>query len=94
MSNLTDDTSPWDIQAARDLYNISRWGAGYFDINDEGRVVARPLQAGGAAVALSAVIEEAKGRGLQFPLSARPPNCHTHWHCWPKAPCAKASWRI
>ena len=32
------------------LYNIHRWGAKYFDINDAGHVVARPLQDAGAAV--------------------------------------------
>ena len=42
--NQTDDGPAWDIQAARNLYNIQRWGAKYFDINDAGRVVARPLR--------------------------------------------------
>ena len=52
----------WDIQAARDLYNITRWGAKYFDINAGGRVVALPLQEAGASVDITDVIEEAKGR--------------------------------
>src|SRR5256714_11138732 len=62
---------PWDIQAARNLYNIQSWGARYFDINEAGRVVARPLQEAGASVDLTDVIEEAKGRGLKFPLLIR-----------------------
>jgi arginine decarboxylase len=33
---------PWTIDAARSLYNIEGWGAGYFDINEAGRVVVRP----------------------------------------------------
>ena len=61
----------WDIQAARDLYNIQRWGAKYFDINEAGHVVATPLQAAGAAVDITDVIEEAKARGLKFPLLIR-----------------------
>src|SRR5215210_5138698 len=32
----------WNIDAARELYNIDGWGAGYFDINDRGHVVVRP----------------------------------------------------
>src|SRR5688572_8638675 len=71
MSDLSDAKQPWDIQAARNLYNINRWGAKYFDINEAGRVVARPLQEAGAAVDLTDVIEEAKGRGLRFPLLIR-----------------------
>src|SRR5712692_8136269 len=61
----------WDIQAARNLYSIQSWGAKYFDINEAGRVVAWPLQEAGASVELTDVIEEAKGRGLKFPLLVR-----------------------
>jgi arginine decarboxylase len=71
MSNSTGAARPWDIEAARTLYNIQRWGAKYFDINDEGHVVARPLQDAGVAVDITDVIEEAKGRGLKFPLLIR-----------------------
>lgn len=71
MSIPTNANSPWDIQAARQLYNIHRWGARYFDINDEGHVVAMPLQESGVAVDITDVIEEAKGRGLRFPLLIR-----------------------
>src|ERR1051326_8649005 len=62
---------PWEIQAARNLYNIQSWGARYFDINEAGHVLARPLQEAGAGVDLTDVIEEAKGRGLKFPLLIR-----------------------
>src|SRR5205809_5041463 len=62
---------PWDIQAARNLYNIQSWGAKYFDISEAGHVVAWPLQEAGASVDLTDVIEEAKGRGLRFPLLIR-----------------------
>src|SRR6476661_5830931 len=71
MSEPLDVNSPWNIQAARNLYNINRWGAKYFDINEAGRVVAKPLQDAGAAVDITDVIEEAKGRGLKFPLLIR-----------------------
>ena len=71
MSNSTDGHEPWDIQAARNLYNIHRWGAEYFDINEAGHVVAKPLRDAGASVDLTDVIEEAKARGLKFPLLIR-----------------------
>src|SRR5688572_18717398 len=62
---------PWSIQAARNLYNIQRWGAKYFDINEAGHVVASLLQENGASVEISDVVEEAKARGLKFPLLIR-----------------------
>jgi arginine decarboxylase len=71
MSQLSAPTTPWDLQAARTLYNIDRWGAKYFDINAAGHVTAMPLQEAGASVDITDVIEEAKGRGLKFPLLIR-----------------------
>jgi arginine decarboxylase len=60
----------WDIAAARTLYNVDRWGAGYFDINEAGHVVAKPLQ-NGVEVDLMALVDEAKARGVKFPLLIR-----------------------
>ncbi|MEI6566941.1 MAG: biosynthetic arginine decarboxylase [Verrucomicrobiota bacterium] len=71
MSNISEASSAWSIQQARNLYNIHRWGADYFDINEAGHVVAKPLMEAGASVDLTDVIEEAKGRGLKFPLLIR-----------------------
>ncbi|HYE33534.1 MAG TPA: biosynthetic arginine decarboxylase [Methylomirabilota bacterium] len=71
MSDFADSTAPWSIQAARATYNIDRWGAKYFDINDAGHVVARPLHDEGATVDVLDVLEEAKARGLKFPLLIR-----------------------
>jgi len=71
MNSPTDGTMPWNIDAARALYNIQRWGAKYFDINDAGHVAAHPLQETGATVDLTDIVEEAKSRGLKFPLLVR-----------------------
>jgi arginine decarboxylase len=35
----------WSIDAARTLYNVEGWGAGFFDVNGKGRVVVRPDKA-------------------------------------------------
>jgi arginine decarboxylase len=72
MNSPIDATPPpWNLDAARALYNIQRWGAKYFDINEAGHVVARPLEEAGATVDLTDVIEEARSRGLKFPLLIR-----------------------
>src|SRR5579871_968517 len=70
MSNLNAG-APWNTESARALYNVHRWGAKYFDINEAGHVVATPQQEAGVAVDITDVIEEAKGRGLKFPLLIR-----------------------
>jgi arginine decarboxylase len=71
MSTPTEAPPPWNIDAARNLYNIRRWGAKYFDINEAGQVVATPQPDSGAEVVIADVIEEAKGRGLKFPVLIR-----------------------
>ena len=71
MNSPNHDAQAWNVEAARTLYNIPRWGAQYFDINDEGHVVAHPLQGAGATVDLMDVVEEIKARGLKFPVLIR-----------------------
>ena len=34
--------APWTTDDARAVYNIDGWGAGFFDINEQGHVVVRP----------------------------------------------------
>ena len=71
MSDAHNSSAAWSIQAARNLYSIEGWGAKYFDVNEAGNVIAKPLQDAGASVELTDVVEEAKGRGLKFPLLIR-----------------------
>ncbi len=71
MSNASEANEHWSIQDARNLYNIHRWGAEYFDISEAGRVIAKPQREAGATVDLTDVIEEAKARGLKFPVLIR-----------------------
>jgi len=71
MSNSSEANEQWDVQKARNLYSIHRWGAGYFDISEAGRTIAKPQRDAGASVDLTDVIEEAKARGLKFPLLIR-----------------------
>src|ERR1700757_3154384 len=71
MRDSSEANGHWDIQQARNLYNVHRWGAQYFDVSETGRVVAKPLRDSGASVDLTDVIEEAKARGLKFPVLIR-----------------------
>jgi arginine decarboxylase len=62
----------WNIQAARDTYNLAHWGEGYVDINDAGNVVVRPLRgADGPAVDLHALVGEIRAAGLPLPVLVR-----------------------
>ncbi len=64
-------TESWDIPSAIALYNIDRWGGGYFNINASGNVQAMPTQAYGETIDLMDVVAEARERGMAFPLVIR-----------------------
>lgn len=61
----------WDVDAAISTYNVDGWGAGYFTVNGAGNVEVRPLQEKGGAIDILAVVNEARSRGLGFPLVIR-----------------------
>jgi arginine decarboxylase len=63
--------SDWDLESAIATYNVDRWGGGYFTINANGNVIAKPLQEGGGSIDLLEVVNEARRRGLPFPLVIR-----------------------
>src|SRR5947209_1979072 len=61
----------WDLEAANATYNVEGWGSGYFSINPTGNVIAKPLQEDGGAIDILEVVNEARSRGLSFPLVIR-----------------------
>ena len=61
----------WDVDAAISTYNVDGWGTGYFTINSAGNAEVRPLQEKGGAIDIMAVVNEARTRGLGFPLVIR-----------------------
>lgn len=64
------DRNNWNIQAARELYNIKRWGLGYFDFNSKGNVtVAADPEA--KPVDLYKLTKHLEERGLALPLLFR-----------------------
>lgn len=64
--------APWSIDAARELYNVGGWGAGFFDINDRGHVVVRPDPGHPErTVDLRELAEDLEGQGIQLPVLLR-----------------------
>ena len=61
----------WDVDAAISTYNVEGWGTGYFTVNPAGNVEVRPLQEKGGSIDILEVVNEARNRGLGFPLVIR-----------------------
>src|SRR2546423_928115 len=66
-----EEMKDWDVESAIATYNVDGWGSGYFTVNAEGNVVAKPLQDNGGSITILDVVNEARSRGLSFPLVIR-----------------------
>ncbi|MGA9579140.1 MAG: biosynthetic arginine decarboxylase [Terrimicrobiaceae bacterium] len=53
------------------LYNVDRWGGGYFTVNKKGDVVVLPNRSNDQKIDLMEIVAEAKKRKLDFPLTVR-----------------------
>ena len=63
---------PWDIPSAISLYNIDRWGLGYFSVNDRGNIAICPTQNPATPIDIMELIAEARSEyGLGFPMVLR-----------------------
>lgn len=60
----------WDVQKSANLYGISGWGEGYFDVNQQGEVVVRPSK-NGVELSVPAIVKELTQRGIQVPILLR-----------------------
>ncbi|MBL38501.1 MAG: arginine decarboxylase [Xanthomonadales bacterium] len=62
------------IEAARRRYAIPAWSEGFFDVDAEGHLVAAPVGATGPKLALTRIVEQARGQGMRLPLLVRFPD--------------------
>ena len=69
-----DDGSQWTVADSRSVYGIRHWGAGYFSINDAGRVEVRPNGPQSAPIDLYAELDQLRESGLSLPLLVRFPD--------------------
>lgn len=61
----------WNIEKAKEHYNIAQWSQGYFDINAKGHLSAQPYPEREVNIDLPDLIEKLLEQGLRFPLLIR-----------------------
>ncbi len=62
----------WSIADSRELYNIAHWSDGYFDIDDNGAMIARPdPDRPSDVVVLAKLVADMDARGMSVPLLVR-----------------------
>lgn len=61
----------WTSADSSELYNISGWGAGFFQAAPDGQLLATPAGPDGGQIDLSALVAELEERGIQAPILLR-----------------------
>lgn len=62
----------WSIKDSEDLYRVSRWSDGYFQVGSNGHLLMTPNQLNEShGIDIVSVIEEAKTQNIEFPMVLR-----------------------
>jgi arginine decarboxylase len=61
----------WSIADASELYEVPRWGKGYFSINAAGHVQVHPTKDPSRAIDLKQLVDDLQARGITLPLLIR-----------------------
>ncbi|MES2526034.1 MAG: biosynthetic arginine decarboxylase [Bdellovibrionota bacterium] len=67
-----DAGKEWTTKESDEIYQISRWGEGYFTVSDKGDMCVSPTRApGGPVINMMEVVEEMKNKNIAFPCVIR-----------------------
>jgi arginine decarboxylase len=65
-------TKKWTVDDSENIYRVKRWGAGYFEIGQNGNLHVTPDPSNtNKRIDFKAVVEEIKQEGIQFPVVVR-----------------------
>jgi arginine decarboxylase len=64
-------TTNWSLTEATELYEVARWGQGYFSINDQGHLQVHPTRDPARGVDLKRLIDRLELRGFSTPILLR-----------------------
>jgi len=70
---VREPSDRWTVADARELYDIDRWGKGYFSISEEGHVLVHPTKDPQRFVDLKELVDTLVLRGIDPPLLLRFP---------------------
>ncbi|HMF98742.1 MAG TPA: biosynthetic arginine decarboxylase [Vicinamibacterales bacterium] len=61
----------WTVADARELYEIARWGQGYFGIGENGHVTVHPTKETSRSIDLKQLVDDLQLRGIHVPTLIR-----------------------
>jgi len=68
---LKDAVERWTTTDASELYDVPRWGKGYFSVNAKGHIAVHPAKDPNLAIDMHELIERLQMRGLDLPILLR-----------------------
>ncbi len=68
---LKEDVGRWSATEAEELYEVNRWGNGYFSVGDDGSVLVHPGRRPNQSVDLLDLVKRLQLRGLELPVLIR-----------------------
>ena len=70
-TGMSPGTTPWSATEASELYDVPRWGQGYFSVNDQGHLQVHPTKDAARSVDLKRLVDRLQLRGLAVPILLR-----------------------
>ena len=64
-------TRAWTVHDANELYEVARWGNGYFSVNDAGHVQVHPTKDTSQSIDLKELVDRLQLRGIGLPVLVR-----------------------
>src|SRR5208282_1964609 len=68
---LDQEVRRWTPTDAAELYEIARWGKGYFSVSDSGHVLVHPTRDPGRFLDLKQLVDRLQLRGIDLPILIR-----------------------
>ncbi|MEX2027638.1 MAG: arginine decarboxylase, partial [Pirellulaceae bacterium] len=68
---MLKDTDRWSITDAAELYDVPRWGKGYFSINELGHLTVHPAKDPALGIDMKDLVDRCQLRGLDLPILLR-----------------------
>ncbi len=68
---LKDAVDRWTITDAAEMYDVPRWGKGYFSVNAQGHMQVHPTKDPALAIDMKDLVERLQMRGLDLPILLR-----------------------
>ncbi len=65
------EVEPWTVTDSAELYEVARWGNGYFGVNDAGHVCVYPTKDPARSIDLKQLIDRLQMRGIDLPILIR-----------------------